>query len=278
MKSKIFDINGKEKGTIELPKYFESNIREDIVAKVLESKKRQQPYSPSLIAGKQHSAKGLIVHARHVWRSGYGRGQSRVPRKIFSRKGSQFNWEAAEVPQAKGGMRAHPPKITQFINILKINKKELKIAFASAVAATASEKYILKKYSSIEKIDKKAPFIVSSEIIKLKTKKLLEELKIILGNLYEVSIKKKSIRAGKGKARGRKYKSNAGMILILGKDEKLKTKLFEVKKTNELGVVDLANGGLGRVAVYTEKAIRELASKFTSFPKSQTNELKEKEK
>jgi len=261
MKAKIFDASGKEKGIIELPKYFESDIREDIVAKVLETKKRQQPYSPSPVAGKQHSAKGLIVHARHVWRSGYGRGQSRVPRKIFSRKGSQFNWQAAEVPNARGGMRAHPPKITQFLNELKINKKELKIAFASAIAATASEKYILKKYSSIEKLDKKAPFVVSSEITKLKTKQILDELKSILGNLYEVAIKEKSIRAGRGKMRGRKYKSTAGMILVLGNDENLKTKLFEVKNAKELGVMDLAKGGLGRLTVYTEKAIKNLGEK-----------------
>ena len=35
-----------------------------------------------------------------------------------------------------------------------------------------SEKYILKKYSTIEKLDKKAPFVVSSEITKLKTKQM----------------------------------------------------------------------------------------------------------
>jgi large subunit ribosomal protein L4e len=243
-------------------KIFEAPIREDIVSKVLESKKRQQPYSPSPVAGRQHSAKGLIVHARHVWRSGYGRGQSRVPRKIFSRKGSQFNWQAAEVPNARGGMRAHPPKITQFINELKINKKELQIAFASAVSATASEKYIIKKYSSIEKMDKKAPFVVSSEITKLKTKQILEELKKLLGNLYDVSLKEKSVRAGRGKMRGRRYKTTAGMILVLGNDEKLKTKLFEVKRAKELGVVDLANGGLGRVAVYTENAVKDLENKY----------------
>jgi large subunit ribosomal protein L4e len=243
-------------------KIFESPIREDIVAKVLETKKRQQPYSPSPVAGKQHSAKGLIVHARHVWRSGYGRGQSRVPRKIFSRRGSQFNWEAAEVPNAKGGMRAHPPKITQFINELKINKKELEIAFASSVAATGSEKYILKKYSTLEKLDKKAPFVVPSNLTKLKIKQLLVELKNLLGNLYDVSIKQKSVRAGKGKSRGRKYKSNAGMIFVVGKQEKLKTGLFDVKKANELSVVDLAKGGLGRVAIYTEDAIKELEERM----------------
>ena len=243
-------------------KIFESEIREDIVSKVLEAKKRQQPYAPSPVAGKQSSAKGKVIHARHVWRSGYGRGQSRVPRKILTRRGSQFNWEAAEVPNAKGGMRAHPPKVTQFLNELKINKKELQIAFASAIAATGSDKYIIKKYATIEKLDKKAPFVISSAITKSKTKQILEELKTVLGNLYDVSLKEKSIRAGRGKRRGRKYKSTAGMILVLGKDEELKTKLFEVKKARELGVTDLASGGLGRVAVYTENAIKELENKY----------------
>ncbi len=243
-------------------KIFEAPIREDIVAKVIETKKKQQPYSNSPVAGKQHSAKGLIVHARHVWRSGYGRGQSRVPRKIFSRRGSQFNWQGAEVPQAKGGMRAHPPKITQFTRDLKINKKELKIALLSSISATASEKYILKKYSTINKLDKKVPFIVSSDLTKKKTKDLLAELKTTLGNLYSVSIKEKSIRAGKGKLRGRKYKSNAGMIFVIGKNEKVKTGLFDVKRANELSVNDLAKGGLGRVAVYTEEAVKELENKM----------------
>ena len=122
MKANLLDINGKEKGKIDLPSCFSQTVREDIIAKVIEAKKTQQPYSPSPVAGKQHAAKGKVVHRRHVWRSGYGRGQSRVPRKIFSQKGSQFNWEAAEVPQARGGMRAHPPKILGMINTKKINK------------------------------------------------------------------------------------------------------------------------------------------------------------
>src|SRR3989338_1919215 len=105
MKTQVLDINGQAKKIIELPKFFENEIREDIVSKVLEAKKRQQPYSPSPVAGKQHAAKGKIVHRRHVWRSGYGRGQSRVPRKMLSQKGTRFNWVAAEVPNARGGMR-----------------------------------------------------------------------------------------------------------------------------------------------------------------------------
>ncbi len=262
MKTKILDLTGREKGTIELPKEFEASIREDLVAKVLEAKKRQQPYAPSPVAGKQHSAKGKIVHRRHVWRSGYGRGASRVPRKIFSQKGSQFNWEAAEVPFARGGMRAHPPKIAHFMKILKINKKELRLAFISALSATANEKYVFGKYSTVNDNKIKVPFVVSG-LDKIKAKDLLPGLNKILGEeLYNVAIRRKSVRAGKGKMRGRKYKSNAGMLLVIGNKEEVKTKFFEVKQVKELGTTNLAKGGLGRLTIYTEDAIKDLNSKL----------------
>ncbi len=259
MKIKILDINGQAKKTIELPKVFESPVREDLVAKVLEARKRQQPYSPSPVAGKQHSAKGKIVHRRHVWRSGYGRGQSRVPRKIFSQKGTKFNWEAAEVPQARGGMRAHPPKILHFQKILKINKKENKIAFESALSATANKKFIEKKYSGISKLNKEVPFVVESEILNLKTKQFFEALRKILGEeIFSVAVIKKSIRSGRGKLRGRKHKSNAGALIVIGEKEKIKINNFEVVKPNILNTTSLAEGGLGRITIYTENAINEL--------------------
>jgi len=263
MKIKVLDIQGQSKKTIELPKFFESEIREDIVAKVLEAKKRQQPYSPSLVAGKQHSAKGKIVHRRHVWRSGYGRGQSRVPRKIFSQKGTKFNWAAAEVPQARGGMRAHPPKILHFLKELKINKKENKIAFESALSATANKKFIEKKYERIKNFNKEIPFVVESEILNLKTKPFFESLKRILGEeLFSVVVIKKSIRSGKGKLRGRKYKSNAGLLIITGEKEKIKTNNFDAAQAKTLNTTDLARGGLGRVAIYTENAIKEIGERL----------------
>ena len=258
--AKKSDYNGKKVKSINLPICFSAKIREDIVAKVLEAKKTTQPYAPSLVAGKQHAAKGKIVHRRHVWRSGYGRGASRVPRKIFSQKGSQFNWEAAEVPFARGGMRAHPPKILSMLNFRKINKKELKIAFESVLSSTANGKEIVKRYSSLEgrKIEN-APFVVESKISTLKVKELLESLKKILGkDLFKLAIQKKEIRSGKGKRRGRKYKNNAGLLLVIGEKEKLKTTAFDVVPVNSLGITDLAAGGLGRLTIYTEESIKEL--------------------
>jgi len=95
---------------------------------------------------------------------------------------------------------------------------------------------------------------------------LLSALKKILGNeLFEVAVRKKSLRAGRGKLRGRRFKRNAGMLLVLGEKEKLKTGLFDVQKAKELGIKDLAQGGLGRLTIYTEDAIKELNDRINEL-------------
>ena len=45
MKTKILDLNGKGKATIDLPSCFSKEIREDIVARVLEIKKKTTLFS-----------------------------------------------------------------------------------------------------------------------------------------------------------------------------------------------------------------------------------------
>jgi len=264
MKAEVLSLDGKKLRSIDLPSCFSQEIKKDIVSNVLEAKKNKQLYSPSPVAGKQHSASGKLVHRRHVWKSQYGRGISRIPRKVMSRRGSQFNWEGAEVSSTKGGRRAHPPKILSMINIKKINKKEMKTALYSAISATAKEKEVKESYKSLK--DKKIenlPLIIESKFISVKTKQLISSLKKILGkDLFKLSLKKKSVRAGKGKLRGRKYKINAGLLLVVGKDEKLKTKMFDIVNIKNLGVTDLAKGGVGRLTLYTEQAIKDLGERF----------------
>ena len=264
MKINVLSIDGKKLKEIELPEYFSYKIKEDLVAKVLETQKRKQPYAPSPVAGKQSSVSGKIVHKRKVWKSGYGRGTSRIPKKTMSRRGSQFNWIGAEIPSARGGRRAHPPTTISMVKTKKINKKEREIALKSSLSATANGKIISRRYKSLK--DEKLvnfPLIVESKIALLKTKPLINSLKKILGeNLFKLSLKRKKIRGGKGKLRGRKYKSNLGLLLVIGKNEKLKTNAFDVVNSGNLGVKDLANGGIGRITLYTEQSIKELNEKF----------------
>jgi len=59
--------------------------------------------------------------------------------------------------------------------------------------------------------------------------------------------------------RGRKYKSNAGLLFVIGNEEGMKKKGVNIVHVNELQISDLTpNGELGRFAAYTEKAIKEI--------------------
>lgn len=264
MKANILDKDGNKTKTIELPECFSKNIREDIVSKILEVKKRKQPYSPAPEAGKRHSASGVIVRRRHVWKSGYGRGTSRVPRKALSRRGSQFHWVAAEISSVRGGRRAHPPKIASMINEKKINKKEMNLALESVLSASADSKKINKRYERMKEIKiENLPIIIESKVIELKTKEFVGSIKKILKNdLSEIAFKEKSVRSGRGKMRGRKYKKSAGALLVVGKEEKIKSNILDTITTQRLEISELAKGGVGRLVIYTEQAIKEIGEKF----------------
>jgi large subunit ribosomal protein L4e len=264
MKTKIYTLDGKKGKEIVLPDFFSETVRNNLIQKIIEAKKTQQPYAPNPIAGQQYSASGKLKHHRKVWKSQYGRGMSRIPRKIMTRRGSQFHWVGATSPNTRGGRRAHPPKIISLVGSPKINKREMKLAMKSALSATISPEWVNKRYDSLQEVKiENLPLIVESKITKLKTKELLLTLKKILGEkLYEIAIRKKKVRNGKGKLRGRKYKSNLGLLFVIGNDEKIKTTAFDVKTVRTLGINDLAIGNPGRLTIYTEKAIKDLEEKF----------------
>jgi len=259
MKTKILDKTGKDKGTMEMPKNFSMRIRKDILQKVFEAQKGflMQPYGIMPGAGAGYSASGISIKARHRWKGTYGKGISRVPRKIMSRHGSSFVWVGATVASARGGRKPHAPKAEKNL-YRKINKKEFLIAFNSALAGTFDEKSIEKKYN----MKFNSGFVFSDEILKLKTKDFIETMKKIFGSVDKV-LKNKTQRAGRGKTRGRKYKSNAGMVFVIGSNEEMSRKGINVVKVNELMIKDLApNGEPGRLACYTEKAIKEIGERF----------------
>ncbi|MBI2628548.1 50S ribosomal protein L4 [Candidatus Pacearchaeota archaeon] len=237
MKTEILSIDGKKIKDIDLPSLFSEKIREDIVQKTFEAEKIIQPYSPELEAGKKHSASGVIRHIRHKWRSHYGRGISRIPRKTMWRRGTQFYWIGAEVSGTRGGRRAHPPKIAHFLKNKKINKKEYNIALTSAISSTAKEDLVKRRYKRISDNSKieigKLPIVVESKITELKTGQLNASLKKILGNL-----------------------SSLKLLIITGNNEKIKTKFVESKKVDDIELKDLYP--LGRLTVYTENAIKDL--------------------
>ncbi len=252
MKAQLYAQDGSKKSQIDLPAVFNTKIRLDIVQKYFELNKFIQPYATDQEAGKKYSASGKISHRRHKWGGHYGRGISRLPRKTMWRRGTQFYWVGATAPGTRGGRVAHPPK--GIGKEKKINKKEVKIAINSAFAATADKDLIVKRYATLEKIDN-APAVIGS--LPSKTIELTAALKKIFGEAYSLIQKKKAVRPGKGKKRGRKYKSTAGLLLITGKDEKAIFSGIDIRSTEDVAISDLFP--LGRITLYTKKAIEELA-------------------
>jgi len=167
------------------------------------------------------------------------------------RRGTQFHWIGAEVSQARGGRMAHPPK--RMYAFRKINKKEIVMAVNSALASTFNKEYVAKRYSTLNSPAHSQVI----ESIPAKTRDIIATIKLIFGDAFSILIKSKQIRSGKGKNRGRKYKSNAGLLIITGDDEKVSAKGFEVKSYSDILISDLYP--LGRMALYTKKAITEIA-------------------
>ena len=260
MKTKLFDGKGKEKGTIELPKNFNTKIRKDILSKVFEAEKIKRPTGAKMGAGAQYSASGILRHRRSVWKTTYGKGISRVPRKIMSRSGASFNWIGATVASTRGGRRAHPPKAKEN-QFKKINKKEFLIAINSALSGTIDNKSLSEKY---KKDIKDSCFVFDSEFLKSKSKEFFSIIRNIFGEeLKDNLLQKKNVRPGKGKSRGRKYKKNAGLLFVVGSEEKMNRKGIDVVKVSDLLLSDLApNGKPGRLTCYTEKAIKEIGEEL----------------
>jgi large subunit ribosomal protein L4e len=271
MKSKILGKDG-EKGSIELPGLFSSQVREDIAQKFFEAEKKIQPYGPNPEAGKHHSASGNLSHSRRLWKTAYGKGISRVPRKIMWRRGDHFYWVGAEVSGMRGGRQAHPPKIAKFLAKKKINKKEAEIAIKSAFASTSNIDYIKRRYETLSDLKLNLPIVISSDILKLKAKEFFAFLEKNLGGSFSVALQNKEQRAGKGKMRNRRYKYNAGLLLITGKEENARFSGIDIRKISEVEVGDL--WPLGRLTAYTEQAIKELSAVKEKQNKSKNKEDK----
>lgn len=255
MKADLYSADGKKKSQLELPKLFDMTPRADLVQKYVNANifSKMQPYSHAEEAGKRHSASGIISHKRHDWKGHYGKGISRVPRKIMWRRGTQFFWIGAEISSTRGGRRAHGPGLVK--RLRKINKKEIKLTFNSVLASTVSKDLITKRYATLEK-SPEAPAVIES--LPEKSKALISAINSIFSDFSQIISRKKSSRAGKGKMRGRKYKTSAGLLIITADDEKAKSSVFEIRPISELTISDLYP--LGRLTLYTKKAIEQLAS------------------
>ncbi|MBU2639540.1 MAG: 50S ribosomal protein L4 [Nanoarchaeota archaeon] len=271
MKVKIFDINGKSGKEIELPIQFNEEINPNLIKRAVLaiSSIERQPYGAMPKAGQRSSAK--LSRRRRQYRGSYGHGISRVPRKILWRRGTQFGWEGAFAPGMRGGRRAHPPKSSKIFEV-KINKKERRKAIRSALSASVLKEYVEKRHLVPDNI----PLIIENKFEEINKTKDVKNILTKLGLEKELErIKERKIRAGKGKVRGRKYKTKRGPLLVVSKECSLERagrnlQGIEVSKVNSLNAKKLAPGCVpGRLIIWSENAIERMRKE-----KLFTNEIK----
>jgi len=247
-KVNIYRMDGTVKEKIDLPKIFETPYRPDIIKKSFEVIRSNQrhPYGSDPLAGTRHAVASV----------GKGRGMSRVPRLSQGQA-------AALAPCVVGGRRAHPPKVERNWKE-KMNKKENQLARNSALAATADTEVVKKRgHRFDEKIT--LPIVVDDDFEKIKkTKEVIEVLEKI-GIYSDVlrSANGKHVRAGKGKMRGRRYRTPKSLLIVSTKEtiEKSSDNLsgVDIAKPHQLNIEHLAPGGIaGRLTIITKSALTQL--------------------
>lgn len=246
MKTDILDLTGKKIKSIELPEQFNEEVHPDLIRRAVLAilSNNRQPYGANPEAGKKGVA--FISKRRHSYKTSYGIGISRTPRKIVWKRGGRFGWIGALAPNTAGGRRAHPPKANKILS-LKINDKERRKAIRSAISA-AESKILDNKFEDI---------------------KTTGESQEILQNFGLKDIKRK-IRAGRGKTRGRKYKVSRNLLIVVsGKCNTLSScrnipgiDIVEVKSLNAKLLAP--NGIPGRKTLWSEKAV-EIMDKENLF-------------
>jgi len=253
--AKIFNLEGKPVGKINLPPIFWTPLRPDIIKRAVlaTQSNRFQPQGRDPMAGKRTSAESR----------GVGLGIARISR-IKGPAG-----RGAFIPGTVGGRLAHPPTSEKKI-VKRIPKKEKRLALHSAIAATASKEVVASRGHSIEDV-LEIPLIVTDDLERLKKAKEVEEALIHFGvfsDIYRVNESRK-IRAGKGKGRGRKIKQGVGPLIIVVENKGIMEAAsnipgVDVVAVDSLNAEILAPGAHpGRLTIWTSSAVQKLNTLYS---------------
>ena len=248
MTTTVHDLDGGEAGSVELPAVFETAFRPDLIGRAVAAAQanRKQAYGADEFAGLRTPAESF----------GSGRGLAHVPR--------QEN-VARRVPHAVSGRRAHPPKAEKDQS-KRLNDKERQLAIRSAIAATADAELVTERGHAFDE-DVELPLVVSDEFEDLvKTQEALGVLEA-LGVADDVTRAEdgRSVRAGQGKARGRKYRQPKSVLVVTSETPSRAARNLagvDVATASEVNAEDLAPGAHpGRLTLWTESALEEVADR-----------------
>ena len=247
MQATVRDLDGDDAGSIDLPEVFETPLRPDLIkrAVVAAQANRKQDYGADEFAGLRTPAESM----------GSGRGMSHDPRQ---------DGVVKRVPHAVGGRRAHPPK-PEKDRSKSINQKERQLATQSAIAATADGETVADRGHAFDD-DLELPLVVSNEFEDLvKTQEVVGLLESLGVDADIERADDRTVRAGQGTTRGRKYQQPKSILFVTGDEPSKAARNLagaDVATAAEVNVEDLAPGTHpGRLTVFTESAIEEVGGR-----------------
>ncbi len=259
MKIPVLSVEGQKISDVDLPIQFSEPVREDLIkrAALAVLSTQHQAYGTDPLAGLRQGK--AWPKRRRKYGGTYGKGISRVARKSLWHRGSQFGWVGARGGQTVKGIKNFPPEAGK-IFWERINKKENRKAIRSAIAATSVLELVAKKHR-LGNV-KIVPIIIESKIEDMKKAREAYKLLKSLGLRDElIRTKEKKIRAGKGKARGRKYKIKAGPLIVVSKScnlQKAAANLvgIDIVPVKNINAALLAPGAQpARLTIWTKSAI-----------------------
>jgi len=261
----VYTIHGRpSKKRINTPHVLLAPIRADIVHWVHKnmSKNARQPYGVKYHNGPKGVVAGHQVRAQS-W--GTGRAVSRVPR--VKGGGTHRAGQGAFANMCRGGRMFAPTKVWRRWH-RKINVNQKRYAVSSALAASALPALVMARGHRIQRVQE-VPLVVESDFEKIKKtsacKLALEKLKI--GPELN-RCKSRYKRAGKGKARNRRFRHRVGPLIVYNSNKGIVQAARNIRgvdlcHVNKLNLLKLCPGGhVGRLIVWTEDAFRKLNAIF----------------
>ena len=261
MELSIFNAKNENVGKKHLPTQFDEPVRNDLIQRAVEvmQANARQPYGSDPRAGKKAAAK--LSRRRRKYKCSYGHGISRVPRKTLSRNGTRMHWVGAFAPGTVGGRRAFPPGAEKVWS-KSINTQERRKAIRSALAATV-QKAVVTQHG--HKIPNTYPFLIDNTFEAIDS---IVDVRAALDKLQLTTelerSSEKTVRAGMGKMRGRRYVKKVGPLIVVSGPCKLVNSArniagIDVVAVNKLNAELLAPGTKpGRLTLYTSAAIDKM--------------------
>jgi large subunit ribosomal protein L4e len=263
--AQVYKADGAAANQVAVPAVLLTPIRPDVIHSVTRgiSKNRRQPYAVANNAGEQTSAVS--------W--GTGRAVSRIPRVHGG--GTHRAGQGAFGNMCRGGRMYNPNKVWRRWH-RRVNQNERRYAVASALAASAVPSLVMARGHRVAQVPE-VPLVVDTQSLAnvQKTREAVAVLQAV--GAYEDVEKVKasrSIRAGKGKMRNRRYVQRRGPLVVYDDRQENATLVqafrnlpgVELCSVHRLNLLQLAPGGhVGRFVVWTSAAFSQLDTVYGTY-------------